>query len=315
MSPASVFFLGFGCDRLAAMSDESWTIRLSNSIQQLGSGVSSEYAVVMLGTIGLLFMLLFFNQTNRARKRANLLLKRELRSQLSKLKSVVHDYDVLIYRTSHDIRGPIASMLGLIDMALKSSSVEEVKEILTKAQDTTMALDKRMIKLMKIVYVHNLEPRIELIQIDSLIQGLFKEFKGTHADRTIRSGLTNLCAEFIYSDPNLLTLIISVLVDNSYRYYNRNISSSFVSIVLCEELTSAAEPRIIIRVTDNGVGIREESVSRLFEMFFVASENHGDGLGLFLAQRAAQRLGGSIRLRKNMNPTVFEVVLPIHRSA
>lgn len=267
--------------------------------------------VVSLSTI---FLVMFLVSTIRMKKVTNGLLKHELKNQMRRLKKAFNDYDTLVYRTSHDIRGPIATLIGLTEIA-RQTEPSEVQKVIAQIQNIGLGLERRVSKLLVVSSVNNIELNHVRIDFESIVKESITSLKRSYSHHTIRTSFTSLLREPFYSDPNLITLIISSILENSFRFVNTTIGSSFISIVVCHAETdntksSLNKGKIIIRVTDNGLGVPEEVESRLFELFFVASEQHGDGLGLFLAQRSAHRLGGQIRLRKNSNPTIFEAVIP-----
>jgi len=73
------------------------------------------------------------------------------------------------------------------------------------------------------------------------------------------------------------------------------------------------DSNVKITVFDNGLGIRQKSISRIFDMFSVASEkSNGYGLGLYLVKKATDKLKGSVKVHTKENEfTTFEVLLPV----
>lgn len=66
-----------------------------------------------------------------------------------------------------------------------------------------------------------------------------------------------------------------------------------------------------IEITDNGVGIKKEYIDRIFEMFFVTSNNQGTGLGLYIVKEAVEKLNGNLKVFSEINiGSSFVLVLP-----
>ena len=74
--------------------------------------------------------------------------------------------------------------------------------------------------------------------------------------------------------------------------------------------------KTVITVKDNGIGIAEKHVSKIFDMFYRASENSkGSGLGLYIAKETITNLGGTIKVESKFGAsTVFEIVIPNYTS-
>jgi signal transduction histidine kinase len=69
--------------------------------------------------------------------------------------------------------------------------------------------------------------------------------------------------------------------------------------------------RLDLAVIDNGMGINPDYKDKIFELFFVGTERRGSGLGLYQAQLATRKLGGTILLSSFQKPTCFEIHLPL----
>ena len=111
------------------------------------------------------------------------------------------------------------------------------------------------------------------------------------------------------SDYDLVKIIISNLVNNSFKYYNQSDRiESFVKIKI-----DADTKNLRISIVDNGVGIDDEQGERIFEIFSKASQSSDSaGLGLYLVKLAAEKLNGQVRLLKTREKfTEFRVKIPL----
>lgn len=100
-------------------------------------------------------------------------------------------------------------------------------------------------------------------------------------------------------------MVIYNLVDNAIKY---NRPGGYVDVSVSNEG--------IIKVKDNGIGIPEESIDRIFERFYRVDKSHskevgGTGLGLSIVKHAVMTLGGDISLKSKLNKgSEFTIVLP-----
>jgi signal transduction histidine kinase len=72
------------------------------------------------------------------------------------------------------------------------------------------------------------------------------------------------------------------------------------------------DEKLIVTIIDNGLGIPEDLQDKVFDMFFHgAAKSGGTGLGLYMARKAIERLGGNIQLISGQpRNTIFEIILP-----
>src|SRR5690606_1474938 len=110
-----------------------------------------------------------------------------------------------------------------------------------------------------------------------------------------------------YSDPTRISVILTNLLSNAIKYQDYEKENSFLTIHI---ITSAEG--VTIRFEDNGIGIDDAHLSRIFDMFYRASEvSKGSGIGLYIAKETISKLGGTIKVSSiHRESTVFEVSIP-----
>src|SRR5690606_21651564 len=110
------------------------------------------------------------------------------------------------------------------------------------------------------------------------------------------------------SDPVRIRIIIGNIISNAYKYYNPNVRSTL-------HITANITPQqAIIVIKDNGIGIREEHASRIFDMFYRATENsQGSGLGMYIVKQGVEKLKGTISVKSKFEKgTTITLILPNH---
>lgn len=236
----------------------------------------------------------------------------ELEKSNRELKDSQKQYDHLIYRTSHDIRGPIATILGLTNVGLidKSGNTQVSKDYLSKIQSTANGLSDKLARLTQISNVKNSELQYQPIMLPSLIRECFDSFRGLNHFPLVSFQLesTGMQTDLI-CDNWIVQFILTKILDNSFRYYNPNNENHYIKVSI-----SQTELNTIIDIEDNGYGIDETVKEKIFMLFYVASEVHGTGLGLFLARIACHRIGARVYLQNPSGPTIFRIELPNKKS-
>jgi len=110
-----------------------------------------------------------------------------------------------------------------------------------------------------------------------------------------------------YSSPTRLDIILTNLLSNAIKYADLKKEQPYIEIdIQCSILETQ------IRVRDNGEGIPDNALTKIFDMFYRASEKGtGSGLGLYIVKEAIQKLGGTIQVSSEQGKgTVFDVRIP-----
>jgi signal transduction histidine kinase len=225
------------------------------------------------------------------------------------LRRVNDELDNFIYKTSHDIRGPLASLKGMCNVALMDVQDPVALNYLKKLDITAEKLNTILTRLLIVNQINNSTLAKEKIDFNQVLHEvlLLEKKKGLPARLSIRKKIDQ-SIEF-YSDPEFVRIILENLVDNAIKFYNDSQRiEPFVDIFIKAE---AEYVRII--VVDNGIGISQAHPDKIFQMFSRASErSETGGIGLYITKTAVQKLGGSITLRTNSEGhTEFAVDLPL----
>ncbi len=208
-----------------------------------------------------------------------------------------------LYKTSHDIRGPIATLMGLTNLTRLEYPNENIDFFLRKIDSTAEHLNEIINRLTIISHISTQPVTIEKINLYELIHKIIKECESQYS-RKIQFKIKGNPPDFIHSDKVLMEYILQSLLNNSYKYSKDEEANPYI------ELKVTAEPELSITITDNGIGIQKKYADKIFDLFFVANEtDHGAGIGLYQAMLAVERLQGSISLKRLSKPTVFKVSL------
>lgn len=227
---------------------------------------------------------------------------------ITDLKEAVDELETYIYKTSHDMRSPIATVLGLINIADKDmKNLDTAQQYLKTIREQTERLDTILLKLVETTSMHHGEKTIDLIDFHQLVANVVKSFEYLSKLSEIRVEQSIITERKFYSDRSLIISLMQNLIDNAIKYKKQNVKDSFVKISIADE-----NGGVQIIVTDNGIGIPDNVQKDVFKMFFRATNQvSSTGLGLYTVSHMVNKLGGTIKLDSNENiGTTFTVYLP-----
>ncbi len=209
------------------------------------------------------------------------------------LKQVNDELDNFIYKTSHDIRGPLASLKGMCNVALMDVKDPVALDYLKKLDATAERLNSILTRLVIINQINNSKIRVEKINFGSIVNDvlMLEKKKGLPPDLKINMEIDPDAV--IESDKELVRIVLENLIDNAIKFYNDSERvDSFLNITI-----NSVEEGVKIRVVDNGIGISESSPGKLFQMFSRASErSETGGIGLYITKTATEKIGGKVGL-------------------
>ena len=212
---------------------------------------------------------------------------------------------------SHELRTPLTAILGFAEVLC-----EEAPPDLAEYADTIRASGHRLLRTLTDV--------LDLSRLDSLAGQPDQAAEAVDAVTTVRAAVAGHAAEAaekglalrfgadtprldVVHVPESLTRVVSILVGNAVKFTLRG--------EVCVSVHSAPSG-FAVRVQDTGVGISEAFLEEMFEPFRQESDGHdrtfeGTGLGLTVARRLAERMGGEIRVWSQRGEgSVFDVTLP-----
>ncbi len=218
---------------------------------------------------------------------------KELLDSNESLLKVNDELDNFIYKTSHDIRGPLASLKGMVNLAIMDVKDEKALGYLAKLDITAEKLNMILTRLLIVNRINHAELKPEPIHFEPIIQEILTLEVKKGIPSKIKIDYEVAPDIQLSSDKDMVRLILENLIDNSVKYYNDSERvESFVKIAVGTE-----GGKVTARVMDNGVGIARMNRQKIFQMFVRASErSNTGGIGLYLAKLATEKLGGSINL-------------------
>jgi len=237
-------------------------------------------------------------------------LQEELKERNQELLKINNDLDNFIYTASHDLRLPITNIEGLVN-TLKSTLEEVDNTVVPEASTMLNMIDKSInrfkrtiIDLTEISKVQRTnEEDVLRINCAEIIEDVILSIQDqiTTSDADIRVD-THACNNIIFSTKNFKSIVYNLLSNAvKYRHPDRKPEITI--------RTEIKEQHLLLSIQDNGLGINETHLPKLFSMF-KRFHNHvdGTGIGLYIIKRIIDNAGGTIEVKSELNKgTLFNV--------
>jgi signal transduction histidine kinase len=219
------------------------------------------------------------------------------------------ELDNFVYRTSHDLRGPLVTLKGVCNVAMLDVKDDLAQDYLKRLDITAAKLNAILTRLLVVNQVNHVEIEASKINLEFVLDQTItsQKEKGVPARLNFEYQIDPKIN--LTSDIRLVKIVLENLIDNSVKFYNTSERiTPFVKIVI----TKGNRGNIKIYVEDNGIGISTVDKDQIFHLFVRASErSETGGIGLYLTKLAAQRLGGGIKLLETSDKgSKFLVLLP-----
>jgi PAS domain S-box-containing protein len=231
----------------------------------------------------------------------------KMKKQYVELQKTNEELDRFVYSASHDLRAPLTSIIGLINLMKRSTDDKDLIEYLTLMLQSITRLDRFIADIINYSRNSRLEVKKERISFMDMITEAIDTHKYIEGAGKIKI-TTDIDDKISYfSDSYRLRVIFNNLISNAIRYHNPDAETPFIHISI-----KVTESGCVIVVEDNGQGIEQEQIGKIFEMFYRASEtSQGSGLGLYIVREKINKLKGSVEVESELGKgTKFTITLP-----
>ncbi|NJN28726.1 MAG: GHKL domain-containing protein [Cyclobacteriaceae bacterium] len=228
-----------------------------------------------------------------------------LSNTLMRLEKTSNELNTFLYRSSHDLKGPLSTLVGLSMLVKKEFENQAMIHYSDMVEGTSRVMMRNLKKLQQVHMIFNKTLSPEEIQFDSIKKSLLNFLNETDKKGLVKKEivLENPADEPLVCDREILQIILENIAENAVFYCCK--TSPYVKILL-----KIDEKSLSITIEDNGLGISSAEKDRIFGMFFRGKENSkGAGLGLYIAKSAVDKLKGEIFFQSANEKTIFEVKL------
>ena len=230
-----------------------------------------------------------------------------LENERRDLKKANAELDSFFYSTSHDLRSPIASILGLTYLAKHQSKDQETLEIFERIEGRVQKLDEVINDILNYSKNSKRTLNIQHLNFNDLLDEVIGAIKFAKGAEAIRLDYVPDEKNVLFGDKDRLTTILNNLISNSVKYHDLKKEDPYIKVGF-----QKTGNIIQIAVSDNGHGIDPKDHLKVFDMFYRAStSSQGSGLGLFIVKEAVKKLNGTIALESMPGVgTTFKIEIP-----
>jgi signal transduction histidine kinase len=232
-----------------------------------------------------------------------------LRLQNQQLIKVNTEIDSFVYSVSHNLRAPISSVLGLVNVARSESKSGTLNALdyLDLIEKSVLKLDETIKEILLYAQNERMEVQRERVHLKFLINDNLEKFRFLRHFDEIDKQINCDDEVPLYTDSFRVNIVIINLLSNAFKYFDENKEFPLIRIK-----SKVDNLKAVIEVTDNGIGIHPARVSSIFKMFFRGTDkSDGAGLGLYIAKLVVEKLQGTIEVSSQPEMlTTFKVTIP-----
>lgn len=250
-------------------------------------------------------------QAQASLRQLNAELEQKVRDRTRKLEESNKSLETFCYSVAHDLRAPLRSIQGYVSLLREETEEAEegIQEYMTRAREAGERMDRMIVDLLAYGRVSHAETALEWVELRSEIERVVAEFAEDIA-RTGARVTVNAEAGRVWTSRVLLSQILGNLLGNALKFVQPGEPPEV------EIETQVKARTLTLQVRDRGIGIDlayREKIFRIFEKLHT-QPFPGTGIGLAIVRKAAERLGGAVRVESEPGKgSVFTVELPLER--
>ncbi len=235
--------------------------------------------------------------------------KKELDNKIRELSKGQNELNRFITTLSRDLRAPILSALGLVNLSKLDESPDDLQKHLALIEEKLSCMDGFIQKIVAYHKNASVYPNYEEITFRTLLEDCINSFNGETYNTIFQVDVEQESP--FYGDQYRISIVLKNLISNGIKFRNPELSNPLVKL-----LVKVSEQEAVIHVEDNGIGIKDNHVSRIFSLFYFPEGSKGSsgrGVGLYIAKEALTRMEGHISVSSTFQKgTIFTVTIPNH---
>ncbi len=251
--------------------------------------------------------LLFRSLQNELDKRVQA--ERQLSEQAKALAMLNQDLEQFVFAASHDIQEPLRTISSYLDLIMtKIPENKELTFLMEKVVQATERLRNLIHSLRNYSTIGREELDFQEFMVSLPIQAAVNNLTSLILSRNAEVVFPNLSPS-IYGNLSLMTNLFQNLISNAIKFNESDTPTVLIS-------TEEKDAEIIIKIEDNGIGIKDEDLEKIFHVFkrlHPSSKYPGSGIGLATCQKIVSLHGGRIWVKSSTKGSTFFVALPKHQ--
>ncbi|HET8794683.1 MAG TPA: ATP-binding protein [Nitrososphaeraceae archaeon] len=258
-----------------------------------------------------------FRESNRKLTESNRKLTESnelLNQQYEKVKESEKMKSEFINIAAHELRTPIQPILGLTDVIYSKIKDEEQRQFLEIIMRNAQRLKRLTDNVLDVTKIesNSLKLNKEILNLNTFISEILK----IYVNQLVKQQMANIVYNFkhtadiiVEADKDRVSQVIYNLLDNALKFTPQD----HMIFVIIDKKIDEKEVQAIVSVKDNGKGIPDEILSRLFIKLSPTDSSTGTGLGLYICKNIVEAHGGKIWAENNPDHkgAIFRFTLPI----
>ena len=235
----------------------------------------------------------------------------ELKNYQEQLKKANEELSTFIYKTHHDLKNPVSTILGLLQLGEQEVTDANARQYLQMIRESTTKLDTVLQSLIHAIEIKDSPRKARWFDLREMISDLINQKAGNEGAANVKVAYEIAPeAAWLYTDREALSYALENLIGNAIKYRDENKSEPYVQITAYR-----SGRNVVLTVEDNGLGVPEGFHDRIFDMFYRATNaRKGSGMGLYIVKKCVKKMQGSIGVSgKEGMGTLFTISIPYEK--
>lgn len=229
--------------------------------------------------------------------------KQKLLTAIKRLQELEQQQKQFIGNISHELKTPLTSIMAYSDLLGMYGDdpvlLQNARVQISKEAERLYSLIEKALQLSS-MDIYDFETNAARLEVKPLLEEALSRLH-IKAEKQEISLLSDLTDDQVWADRDNLMHMVTNLLSNAVKY---NRPGGWVRLSNRSEAAPSGERRVIIEVTDSGIGVPVELRNRIFDPFFTVSDDRsretgGTGLGLALVKSLAEKQHGSVKLAES----------------
>lgn len=216
------------------------------------------------------------------------------------------------YRTSHDLRSPLVSSIGLLtateEMLAAETNNKDIIKSLRLVKKSLTKLEILVRDILALTHLKGSEETLKDIDFEKLVTESLENFRYMENFDRLKIKTSYQSNQKAKAYRSRVRLIVENLITNAIKYQDLDKKESFIEISTYENAD-----QLVFQIKDNGIRIPDEKQGQIFEMFtrFHPKQSYGSGLGLYMVKKSANIIEADIVFEDTKSGSCFKLIIPL----
>ncbi|WP_375577573.1 HAMP domain-containing sensor histidine kinase [Marivirga tractuosa] len=269
---------------------------------------TSFYVNMVISLFAMVFSMYNIDVINKQIDEVRLETLKELEQKNEELKLANDELDHFVYSASHDLKAPLSSILGLINIAKYEVKDDKTMDYFVRIENRIERLTLFIKEVIEISRNTRTEIKAEPIELGTLLDEIIENNNYVEGMEKIEFNKNIEFDSPLFTDKARMEVILNNLISNAIKYSDPEKDQSIIDIT-----AKKFKEEYVITITDNGIGIPEDQQEKVFDMFYRGAQSkEGSGLGLYIVKNMLVKLKGEFNLNSQVGEgTKIELTFPV----